>query len=73
MFVLWAVSLNYKVVYDRGSASVCVSKLRGQRCETTASACEVWHTLIKQLRALARSELKMRDSDSRRFLEIHSL
>lgn len=47
MFVLWAVSLNYKVVYDRGAASVCVSKLRGQRCETTASACEVWHTLIK--------------------------
>lgn len=31
MFVLWAVSLNYKVVYDRGAASVCVSKLRGQR------------------------------------------
>lgn len=27
VFVLWAVSLNYKVVYDKGTTSVCVNKL----------------------------------------------
>lgn len=39
VLVLWTISFNYKVVYDKGTTSVYVNKLRAVlHCETGTSA-----------------------------------
>lgn len=39
VFVLWAVSFNYKVEYDKGNASVCMKKLR----PVVKPSSSIWH------------------------------
>jgi len=54
LFILWAVSLNYKVVYDKGTTSVCEQTLgQGRVVKPTLQRADVCEggTLLKQLRA----------------------